>query len=53
MIRVDISTLRIALGLPQHNTFHQGIYTQYEHPTLEAHDNIDDVDHNDDVGESL
>ena len=44
-VRVDIRTLRTALGLPQHDLFHQGIYNGYEHPDLPAGADMDDVDH--------
>lgn len=48
-VRVDIASLRTALGLPQHNLFHEGIYGQgYQHPELAAEDDIDDLDHADD-----
>ena len=45
-VRVDIRSLRTALGLPQHDMFHSGIYGNYQHPALDADDNIDDLDHN-------
>lgn len=44
-IRVDIASLRTALGLPQHDLFFGGLYQQYQHPTLDDEDNIEDVDH--------
>ena len=47
-LEVDISSLRRALSLPQHDLFHEGIYRQYVHPQLDEDDNIGDVDHVDD-----
>ena len=43
-VPVDLASLRTALGLPQHNLFHGGIFHEYEHPRLETED-IEDVDH--------
>ena len=44
-VRVDVRSLREALGLPQHDIFHAGIYNQYQHQVLAEGDNIEDVDH--------
>ena len=44
-VRVNVRSLRTALGLPQHDLFHAGIYNGYQHPELAAADDIEDVDH--------
>ena len=51
-VRVDIRTLRTALSLPQHDIFHEGIYTGYQHPDINEEDNIEDVDHDSDDDEA-
>ena len=47
-VPVDIRSLRTALGLPQYDLFHRGIFEEYKHPELDEDDNIEDVDHQDD-----
>lgn len=46
-VTVDIQSLRAALGLPDHDLFHQGIYHGYQHPTMAGADDMVDVDHDD------
>ena len=44
-VEVEISSLRRALGLPQHDIFHEGIFRRYRHPRLPEDANMEDVDH--------
>mmetsp|Transcript_31438 Transcript_31438/g.45837 ORF Transcript_31438/g.45837 Transcript_31438/m.45837 type:complete len:311 (-) Transcript_31438:99-1031(-) len=43
-VNVNVRSLRTALGLPQHDLFHQGIYNGYVHPDLAAEDDMEDVE---------
>ena len=42
---VEIASLCGALGLPQHDLFHQDIYNEYQHPELTPGTDMNDVDH--------
>ena len=43
-VPVDIVSLRLALGLPQHDIFSQGIFHEYQHNPA-AGPNVADTDH--------
>jgi len=44
-VEVSVASLRAALGLPQHDLFHEGLYRGYVHPELPEGDDMEDVDH--------
>jgi len=43
-VRVDVNSLRAALGLPLHDIFHGGIYNEYVHNETTGPD-VEDTDH--------
>ncbi|CAJ1955485.1 unnamed protein product [Cylindrotheca closterium] len=45
MICMNIVLLRQALSLPNHKSFHQGIYNEYTDPVLPDGADMEDIDH--------
>ena len=43
-VRVDVSSLRLALGLPPHDLFREGIFNEYVHQETVGAD-VEDTDH--------